>query len=67
MKIKKILVVISLTFGIGLIGVVPTYAKVYLSEFGSNVDSGGHLDWDYSTIYYAESVFAMNLWNTDGN
>lgn len=39
------------------------FADVYLGT-GDNVDSGGHLDWDYDTTYYAESKFAMNIWNT---
>ena len=28
-----------------------------------NVDSGGHLDWDYDTTYYSQTVWGMNLWN----
>ena len=30
---------------------------------GDNVDSGGHLDWDYDTTYYSQTVWGMNLWN----
>ena len=38
------------------------HAAVYLGT-GDNVDSGGHLDWDYDTTYYSQTVWGMNLWN----
>ena len=38
------------------------HAAVYLGP-GDNVDSGGHLDWDYDTTYYSQTVWGMNLWN----
>ncbi|MDR2045132.1 MAG: M57 family metalloprotease [Clostridium sp.] len=37
-------------------------ATSYLGT-GDNVDSGGHLDWDYNTTYYSQTVWGMNLWN----
>ncbi len=38
-------------------------AAVYLSPYPHAVDSGGHLDWDYSAKYYNECVNAQNTWN----
>lgn len=38
-------------------------ADVFLSQWGDNVDSGGHLDWEHNTKYYDESVYAMDTWN----
>lgn len=38
------------------------FATAYLGT-GDNVDSGGHLDWDYDTKYYSQTVWGMNLWN----
>lgn len=32
------------------------HAAVYLGT-GDNVDSGGHLDWDYDTTYYSQTVW----------
>lgn len=48
-----------------LLSMLPfTYAGVYLVDNGDNVDSGGHLDWDYSTDYLSECRSAQGLWNS---
>jgi hypothetical protein len=44
------------------IGFSRAYATSYLGT-GDNVDTGGHLDWDYDTTYYSQTVWGMNLWN----
>lgn len=58
-KIMSLLLTVVL-----LLSVCPTsaFAAVYLGT-GDNVDSGGHLDWDYDTQYYSQAKWGMNLWN----
>ena len=59
---KKISAVMAFT--IAILASIPTTASAtaYLGT-GANVDSSGHLDWDYDTTYYAMTVWGMNLWN----
>lgn len=59
---KKVLSL--LLAGVLLLSLCPTmvFAAVYLGT-GDNVDSGGHLDWDYDTQYYSQAKWGMNLWN----
>lgn len=57
---KKLIAVFLMSI---LIGTTPAHAAVYLGT-GDNVDSGGHLDWDYDTTYYSQTVWGMDLWNS---
>lgn len=57
---KRLITVFLLVFM--LTGTTNVFATVYLGT-GDNVDSGGHLDWDYDTTYYSQTVWGMNLWN----
>ncbi len=58
-KILTLLAAMLLTMYLSL----SAHATVYLGT-GDNVDAGGHLDWDYDTSYYSQTVWGMNLWNS---
>jgi hypothetical protein len=61
MFMKKTIVIFMLVASL-LSMSYPAFATSYLGT-GDNVDSGGHLDWDYDTTYYSQTVWGMNLWN----
>lgn len=58
-KITSLLLTVVLLLSVCL---TSAFAAVYLGT-GDNVDSGGHLDWDYDTQYYSQAKWGMNLWN----
>ena len=59
---KKGIFVFAATLLLVMCVSLTAHAAVYLGT-GDNVDSGGHLDWDYDTTYYSQTVWGMNLWN----
>lgn len=63
MKLIKGIISFTLCISIVLSFPVESNAAVFLTPNGDNVDSGGHLDWDYDTKYYAECVNAQDTWN----
>lgn len=63
MKMKKMLA-FALSVTMAIISSVSINASATSYVLNSdNVDSGGHLDWDYDTTYYVITVWGMNLWN----
>lgn len=63
MKFTKKLIRFTLSLSFFLLFLNIVNAAVYLTPNGDNVDSGGHLDWDYDTKYLSESEFAQTTWN----